>query len=150
MNEYAGEIVRDYYGRLVPAPAGGSMNLGHYTSSTRVLVSAAAKLYEEIIDMKLLIRRVNIVANHTLTEEEGKAMDRKDTEYVQLDLFTDQEAKDAERKAAEEEEKKDRVLQAAVLDIQQKYGKNAILKGMNLEEGAMMPERNSQVGGHRA
>ena len=150
MNEYAGEIVRDYYGRLVPAPAGGSMNLGHYTSSTRVLVSAAAKLYEEIIDMKLLIRRVNIVANHTLTEEEGKAMDRKDTEYVQLDLFTDQEAKDAERKAAEEEEKRDRVLQAAVLDIQQKYGKNAILKGMNLEEGAMMPERNSQVGGHRA
>ncbi|MCR4793501.1 MAG: DNA methylase [Lachnospiraceae bacterium] len=150
MREYDGEIVRDYYGRLVPAPAGGSMNLGHYTSSTRVLVKAAAELYEQIMDMKLLIRRVNIVANHTLPEEEGAAIDKKDTEYVQLDLFTDYEALDKERREKEKNEKKDRALQEAVLDIQQKYGKNAILKGMNLEEGAMTAERNNQVGGHKA
>ncbi len=150
MKNYNGEVIKDYYGRLVPAPAGGSMNLGHYTSSTRAMVNAAAQLYEQIIDMNLLIRRVNIVANHTLTEEEGASEDRKETEYVQLDLFTDYEALEKEREAALTSEKKDRALQEAVLNIQQKYGKNAILKGMNLEEGAMTAERNGQVGGHKA
>ncbi len=150
MKDYSGEIVRDYYGRLVPAPAGGSMNLGHYTSSTRTLVSSAAQLYEEIIDMNLLIRRVNIVANHTLTEEEGKNENTRAVEYVQLDLFTDYEEQARIREENEEVEEKDRRLQEAVLNIQQKYGKNAILKGMNLEEGAMTAERNGQVGGHKA
>ena len=150
MRDYNGEIVRDWYGRLVPAPAGGSLNLGRYTSSTRAVVSAASELYERIIDHDLLIRRVNIVANHTLTEEEGTAHDREKTEYVQLDLFTDYEAAERERERTAYEDERDRRLQEAVLGIQQKYGKNAILKGMNLEDGAMTAERNSQVGGHRA
>ena len=150
MKEYEGEIVKDYYGRLVPAPAGGSLNLGHYTSSTRTLVSSATQLYDEIIDYNLLIRRVNVVANHTLPEEEGLALNRKETEYVQLDLFSDYEAEEKLRADTEKDEYKDRRLQEAVLNIQQKYGKNAILKGMNLEEGAMTAERNGQVGGHKA
>ena len=126
------------------------MNLGHYTSSTRTLVSTAAQLYEEIIDMNLLIRRVNIVANHTLPEEEGKKENEKAVEYVQLDLFTDYEEQARIREENKEDEEKDRRLQEAVLNIQQKYGKNALLKGMNLEEGAMTAERNGQVGGHKA
>ncbi len=150
MKGFAGETVKDRYGRLVPEPAGGSINLGHYTSSTRAIVGAAAELYRKIIDMNLLIRRVNIAANHTLPEEEGKAHDRDDAEYVQLDLFTDYEKLEKERRQTEEAERKDRALQEAVLGIQQKYGKNAILKGMNLEQGAMTAERNGQVGGHRA
>ena len=150
MKDYDGEIVKDYYGRLVPAPAGGSLNLGHYTSSTRTLVASAAQLYDEIINYDLLIRRVNVVANHTLPEEEGLALNRKETEYVQLDLFSDYEAEERLRADTEKDEYKDRRLQEAVLNIQQKYGKNAILKGMNLEEGAMTAERNGQVGGHRA
>ncbi|MBO4610167.1 MAG: DNA methylase [Lachnospiraceae bacterium] len=150
MKDYDGEIVKDYYGRLVPAPAGGSLNLGHFTSSTRTLVTSAAQLYDEIINYNLLIRRVNVVANHTLPEEEGLALNRKETEYVQLDLFSDYETEEKLRADAEKDEYKDRRLQEAVLNIQQKYGKNAILKGMNLEEGAMTAERNGQVGGHKA
>ena len=150
MKGYEGETVKDRYGRLVPEPAGGSQNIGHYTSSTRTIVSAAAELYNRIINMDLLIRRVSIAANHTLPEEEGRTLDKKETEYVQLDLFTDYEQIEMERRKTEEAERKDRALQAAVLDIQQKYGKNAILKGMNLEEGAMTAERNGTVGGHKA
>ena len=150
MQEYQGDIVKDHYGRLVPAPAGGSMNIGHFTSATRVIVSTAAKLYEEIIDMNLLIRRVNIVANHTLTEDEVKELEQKQEEYVQLDLFTDYESEQSEKEQIRKEEEKDKRIQEAVLNIQQRYGKNAILKGMNLEEGAMTAERNGTVGGHKA
>ncbi len=150
MKEYEGEVVRDWYGRLVPAPAGGSINLGHYSSSTRTLMNAAEELYLDIIDMNLLIRRVNITANHTLPEEEGESINRSRTEYVQLDLFTDYESEEDERKKNEADEKKDKKLQEAVISIQERYGKNAILKGMNLEEGAMTAERNGQVGGHKA
>jgi DNA polymerase V len=150
MKGFEGGTVKDRYGRIVPEPAGGSQNLGHYTSSTRTIVSAAAELYEKIINMDLLIRRVSIAANHTLPEAEGRALDKKETEYVQLDLFTDYEQIEMERRKTEADERKDRALQEAVLNIQQKYGKNAILKGMNLEEGAMTAERNGQVGGHKA
>ena len=150
MKGFEGGTVKDRYGRIVPEPAGGSQNLGHYTSSTRTIVSAAAELYSKIINMDLLIRRVSIAANHTLPEEEGKALDKKETEYVQLDFFTDYEQIEMERRKAEDDERKDRALQEAVLNIQHKYGKNAILKGMNLEEGAMTAERNGQVGGHKA
>ena len=147
---YEGEIVRDWYGRLVPAPATGSINLGHYTSSTRTLMTAIEELYKEITDMELLIRRVNISANHTLPEEEGESVNKSKTEYVQLDFFTDFEAEESDRLKNEKEEQKDKKLQEAVLSIQERYGKNAILKGMNLEEGAMTAERNGQVGGHKA
>ena len=150
MKEYDGDIVKDRYGRLVPAPAGGSLNLGRYTSSTRALVSAVSELYEDIVDKNLLVRRLNITCNHTLPEEEGEKNNNKDEEYVQLDLFTDYAADQEEKKRIAEEERKDKNLQEAVLGIQQRYGKNAILKGMNLEEGATAAERNGQVGGHKA
>lgn len=143
---YQGEIETDRYGRQVPKSAHGSENLPMRTSSTRVITDAALALYDRIIDRSLLCRRIYVVANHVLPEGEPP----KEEEYRQLDLFTDY---GAELRRREEEKKaleKERRVQEAVLDIQKRYGKNAIVKGMNLEEGAMAMKRNRQIGGHRA
>lgn len=144
--EYHGKITTDHYGRKIPKHAHGTENLSRYTSSSKEIIDAAMKLYDRIVDPKLLVRRVYVVAGRVLPEcdapEEPKAQ--------QLDLFSDYahvEEREAEDKAAREREKK---RQTAILAIQRKYGKNAILKGMNFEDGAMTRERNGQVGGHRA
>lgn len=143
---YHGEIVTDRYGRKIPKHAHGSVNLGRQTSSTMLIMEAVLDLYDRIIDPNLLVRRVNVTANH-VTEERAAA---KAPAFEQLDLFTDYEA--LEKKKQEENAKleREKQLQQAMLDIKKKYGKNAILKGMNLEEGAMSKERNSQIGGHKA
>ena len=145
--KYHGDIVKDHYGRQIPKHAHGTINLEGYTSSTKKIVGAAAELYDRIADKNLLVRRLNIVANHVLPES---AAPKKDEGFQQLDLFTDYAALQAEQeqeRAALEREKK---IQQAMLTIKKKFGKNAILKGMNLEEGATAKDRNKQIGGHKA
>ena len=108
------------------------------------------ELYDRIVDPKLLVRRVNIGAVNTMKESEAPGRPGGSMEFEQLDLFTDYSALEARREEDRIEEEKEKQLQHAVLDIKKKFGKNAILKGMNLQKGAMTIERNNQVGGHKA
>ena len=145
--KYHGDIVKDHYGRQIPKHAHGTINLEGHTSSTKKIVGAAAELYDRIADKNLLVRRLNIVANHVLPES---AAPKKNEGFQQLDLFTDYAALQAEQeqeRAALDREKK---MQQAMLTIKKKFGKNAILKGMNLKEGATAKDRNKQIGGHKA
>lgn len=144
-NAYSGEVTSDNYGRKMPKPAHGSVNLGRFTSSSRIIAEKAVELYERIADPKLTVRRVTIAANH-VTDELGVREERAE----QLDLFTDYEALDRQRTEEEEKLSREKSVQKAVLSIKKKYGKNAVLKGMNLEEGATAVERNGLVGGHKA
>lgn len=143
---YSGEVTTDRYGRKVPKHAHGSANLKEPTSSTRKITESVMQLYDDIVDKNLLVRRINLVANHVVKEAELCLT----KEYEQLELFTDYEALQEEKKQEQEEQKKEKQMQHAMLDIKKKYGKNAILKGMNLQEGAMTRERNRQIGGHKA
>ncbi len=141
---YKGEKHKDRYGREVPKHAHGTANLKGFSSSTREITDAVLKLYDEIIDRELLIRRVYITANHVRDEN----VQDEETEYEQLDLFTDPNG--LNRDEEERLLKKEKDIQHAVLDIKKKYGKNAILKGTNFVEGAMTRSRNAQIGGHKA
>lgn len=143
VNKYFnGKTETDRYGRTVPKTAHSSENIGRYTSSTKLITQTAMTLFDRIVDKELLVRRMYIVANHIITEKDAE----KEREYVQLDLFTD-----IEKQAAEENElQKEKDMQNAILKIKNKYGKNAIVKGMNLQEGATAIERNGQIGGHKA
>lgn len=145
-NQYKGEITIDRYGRKVPKHAHGTANLEKKTSSTRLITNAVMDLYDRIVDEYLLVRRITITANKLVDENSVKQED----EYQQLDLFTDYEVQ--RKKQAEEEEKleRERRMQEAMLSIKKKFGKNAVLKGMNLEEGATAKDRNEQIGGHKA
>lgn len=142
---YHGAITTDGYGRAVPKSAHGTTNLGRQTSSTKLLLDAVTELYERIVDKNLLIRRVNITANHVVDE----ATVQGTVNFEQLDLFTDYTAVQAKKEAEEAELARERKLQKAMLEIKKKHGKNAILKGMNLEEGATTVDRNRQIGGHK-
>jgi DNA polymerase V len=136
---YHGEVHTDRYGRKVPKHAHGTANLGQNTSSTRLIMDAVMELYDRITDPALLIRRVTVVANHLVREADATASQS----YEQLDLFTDYETRSKELE-------KERKLQEAMLSVKKKYGKNAILKGTNLREGATTMDRNRQIGGHKA
>ena len=120
----------------------GTINIDHYTSSTKIIIDSTIQLYEKIINKELLVRRVNVTANNVINI--------KDTEnkkpFEQIDLFTDYKQKEKEQ----QEEKKERNLQKAMINIKSKYGKNAIIKGMNLQEAGTTIDRNNQVGGHKA
>ena len=144
--KYKGEVTTDRYGRQVPKHAHGTANLSRATSSTRLITEAVMELYDRIVNPNLLIRRLNLTANHVVSEQSAQ---KKET-YEQLTLFTDYEAREQQRRAEETELEKEKKMQQAVLDIKKKFGKNAILKGMNFEEGATTIQRNSQIGGHRA
>ena len=146
----AGEIVTDRYGRKVPKPAHGSINLPEYTSSSREIIDAMTRLFERIVDPNLTVRRIYVIANHVCSEKDGEEKNRKARSYEQLSLFTDYEAEEKAQKQAEADREKERRLQQAVLDLKKKFGKNAVLRGMNLEEGSTAIQRNNQVGGHRA
>ena len=135
---YQGTVVTDRYGRKIPKHAHGSVNLGGHTSSTRDIMGKTLALYDSIIDSSLWVRRVTIVANHVIRERE-----KKETNYQQMQLFMEPEAD-------EEKREKERKMQEALIQVKNKYGKNAILKGMNLQEGGTTIERNSQIGGHKA
>ena len=139
---YKGEVTTDPYGRKIPKHAHGTVNLGRKTSSTRRITEAVVELYDRIVNPDLLIRRLNIVACNVLPEREVAA----EQSCFQLDIFADTAVQEAEEAALEREKRR----QQAVLAIRKKYGKNAILKGMNLEEGATTVKRNAQIGGHKA
>ena len=144
--KYRGEVKADRYGRLVPKHAHGTANLKKKTSSTSQIMEAVLELYDRIVDENLLIRRVYVTANHVVDEQTIS----EETEFTQMDLFTDYQAVAEEQKAEQEKREKERRLQEAMLSVNKKYGKNAMLKGTNLQEGATMQERNNQIGGHHA
>lgn len=144
---YKGEIVTDHYGRQVPKHAHGTENLGRFSSSTHQIMDAAATLFDRIVNPALLIRRMNITANHVMDESAAPA---KEPEYEQLDLFTDYAAKEESDKEEAARNAKERKMQEAAIALKKKYGKNAILRGMNLQEGATAMSRNAQIGGHKA
>ncbi len=143
---YSGEIAADPYGRPVPKSARGSAGLERHTSSARLLVRAALDLFERIVDRRLPVRRLNLTANHVLSEASAPAV----PDWEQLDLFTDPEQAQKEREREEEALSRERKIQQTVLDIRKKYGNNAVLKGTDLQEGATTKERNGQIGGHTA
>lgn len=143
---YKGLITTDHYGRKVPKHAHGTTNLNRLTSSTRQIVDAVVDLYEQIVDRNLLVRRIYITANHVISESDAQ----DGGSFEQLTLFTDYGRLDEQHAQEERELERERRMQQAILSIQKKYGKNAILKGTNLQEGARAIERNHQIGGHKA
>jgi DNA polymerase V len=144
-SRYHGPITTDNYGRKIPKHAHGTANLGKYTSSTKQIVQAVMELCDRILNPDLLVRRISMAANHVLDEA---SIPKSAPE--QLDLFTDYAAVEAQQKVEEAERERERKMQQAMLSIQKKFGKNAIVKGMNLEDGATTMERNQQIGGHKA
>lgn len=146
---YHGPVKTDHYGRSVPKSAHGTVNLGRQTSSAKLILNAVTELFERIVDKNLLVRRVNITANHVADESDLQTKDNKDS-AEQLDLFTDYAAMQAKKEEEKAELEREKRVQQAMLDIKKKYGKNAVLKGMNFEEGATTLERNNQIGGHKA
>lgn len=145
-SKYKGPIESDHYGREVPKSVHGSQNLGRHTASTSRIMDAVAAIYDRIVDGSLLVRRFNIAVMHLLYQEEINT----ETIPEQLDLFTDYEALEKEKQAEKAELEREHRRQKALLTIRDKYGKNAIVKGLNMQEGATAMERNKQVGGHRA
>lgn len=145
-NSYQGEIKTDRYGRNVPKHAHGTAGLNGYTSSTRRITQAVLELFDRIVDARLLVRRITMAAEHVIPESEAKSQ----TCFEQLDLFTDYSALLKQQEEEKEELAREKKIQQAMLEIKRKYGKNAVLKGMNLQEGATAMDRNNQIGGHRA
>ena len=146
--DYKGPIEDNYYGQTVPKPAHGSENIGRNTSSTRLIMAAAIRLYDRIVDPTLSVRRMYVVANH-VTERVENA-DEMEPAFEQMDLFTDYEAVERERREEAESLRKERRLQETLIELKNRFGKNIILPGTSYEEGATGRERNEQVGGHRA
>lgn len=143
---YRGEVTTDRYGRKIPKHAHGTVNLARKTSSTHLIMEAVLSLYDDIVNEKLLIRRINITANHVIPEADAE----RETQFEQLSLFEDAEQEELRKQQEEQELAREKRMQHAVIDIKKKFGKNAILRGMNLEEGATARNRNNQIGGHRA
>lgn len=144
--DYKGEIGLDRYGRYTPKHAHGTVNLERKTASTVMLTKAVDGLYERITEPNLMIRRVNVCAAKVIPESEVQ----NEEHYEQLELFTDYEAAEIDRRKEDARLAREKALQLATLSIKDKYGKNAILKGTNFLEGATTRERNEQVGGHKA
>ena len=145
--KYLGAVVKDGYGRQIPKHSHGTINLDGHTSSTKKIMCAVSELFDRITDKSLLIRRLNVTANHVIAES---AAPKKNDGYEQLDLFTDYATLQAEQEQEQRELEREKKMQQAMLTIKKKFGKNAILKGMNLEEGATAKDRNAQIGGHKA
>ena len=144
--KFKGEIKKDWYGRLVPKHAHGTANLGKMTSSGNKICQAVLALYDRIIDPDLLVRRITLSVNHVLAEDSEKA---RQPVYRQMDIFTDYEALKKEEELEKAHDQRERKLQEAMIQVKEKFGKNAILKGTNFREGATGRDRNRQVGGHR-
>ncbi|WP_330364547.1 Y-family DNA polymerase [Butyrivibrio sp. XPD2002] len=146
--KYKGKIKKDYYGREVPEHAHGSFKLEGFTSLSGHIIDAALEIYDEHVNPDLLIRRVNIVAAHVLDEADAKK--QAEETYEQLSLFDNYEEKSLKEKERKEADEKELALQKATLEIQKRFGKNAIVKGTSLQEGATGMERGRQIGGHKA
>lgn len=143
---YSGPVTTDHYGRKIPKHAHGTVNLDRKTSSTRIIVEAMLSLFDRIVDKKLLVRRVNISANRVINEEAVDSSQQNE----QMDLFTDYDELERKQKAETKALERERKAQEAIIELRRKFGKNAVLKGMNLQEGATTIDRNGQVGGHKA
>ena len=141
--KYKGELVSDYYGREVPKPAHGSIQLGRYTSSTKLMNEKTMELFDRIINRDLLARRIVLAVENVIHEEDIPSGNK------QISIF-DLEQKDDQREKEEKEMSRERALQEAMLEIKHKHGKNAVLKAKNLSEGATAKDRNRQIGGHKA
>ena len=146
--EYRGEVKTDRYGRKVPKHAHGTSNLTYHTSSARQIIQAVTGLFDRIVDPKLLIRRITISAEHVIPRNEVE--EQETCGFEQMTLFTDYAAREKEQEQKKAEEERESRMQEAVLEIRRKFGKNALLRGMDLQEGATAKDRNSQIGGHRA
>lgn len=144
--DYSGRFVLNHYGKKTPKPAHGSINLGRHTASTKIILSAMMQLCDRILDKELLVRRLNVAVNHVIYEKDKPEEDTP----VQYGLFDDVDALERKREQEKATLAKERKLQEAMLAIKGKYGKNAVLKGMNYQADATARERNGQVGGHRA
>ena len=142
--KYQGKVATDRYGRQVPVHAHGTVNMERPTSSETILMEKSGGLFDRIVNPDLLVRRITLSANHLMHEADIQP----DNKAVQLDLFTDYEKQEKEQKAEEEMLARERRRQEAVLQIKKKFGKNAILKGLNYADGATQRERNQQIGGH--
>lgn len=143
---YRGEVTTDMYGRRIPKKAHGTAHTGRYTASGHQISSAVLELYDRIVNPALSVRRLNLAAGHVIPQEEAAEAEAAE----QLDLFSSGKEQEQQREKEEAEREKEKRMQEAMLRIKKKYGKNAILKGMNLQEGATAQERNRQIGGHKA
>ena len=146
-SQYHGEITTDYYGRPVPKHAHGTRNLKAPTSSSKLMIDTITELFDQIVNPHLLVRRIYLTVNRVISEQQALSQPQQ---AEQLDLFTDYEAEEKKKLAELESSQKERKVQETLLKIKKKYGKNAILKGLNFEEGATAKERNQQIGGHKA
>jgi DNA polymerase V len=144
--KYNGEVVTDHYGRSIPKHSHGTINLSEHTSSSKVICEAVISLFDKIVNPDLLVRRMTITSNHIVRED---SIVKKDGP-IQLDLFTDYEEQQRIQQKEADERAKERKMQEALLSIKKRYGKNAVLKGINFAEGATAIERNQQIGGHKA
>ena len=143
---YSGEVTIDYYGRPVPKHAHGTVNLSEYTSSTNEIINATMELFDRIVDDMLLVRRVNICACNLKDE----SIRKQNNSPVQMSLFVDYDALDRQRQIREAAYEREKRSQHAMINIRRKFGKNAIVKGLDLVEGATTMERNRQIGGHKS
>ncbi len=144
--QYRGEVTTDMYGRQIPKHAHGTINLNGHTSSSRQILQGVTELFDKIVDQKLLVRRINMAAEHVIPEYQAE----NKTQFQQMDLFTDYEALSRKQEKEDAEREREQKMQKAVLEIKKKFGKNAVLRGMSLEKGATARDRNCQIGGHRA
>ncbi|MGN0163103.1 MAG: DNA methylase [Candidatus Ornithomonoglobus sp.] len=145
-SSYKGDITTDRYGRKIPKHAHGTANLGRKTSSAKLITEAVLELYDRVINKKLMVRRIYVTANRVV----GEAAVQQKPVFEQLDLLTDYEAVDKQREEEASVLEKEKRVQQVMIDIKKKFGKNAILKGMSLREGATTLQRNNMIGGHKA
>ncbi|RXI24591.1 MAG: DNA methylase [Candidatus Amulumruptor caecigallinarius] len=145
--KYDGKISTDWYGRAVPQHSHGTANLPCPTSSGKLLSEAVGRLFDRIVHPDLLVRRLSLSINHLVSEHDAA---QRPFKSEQLELFTDYDLLARQEEAHRRELAKERRCQEAVLSIKRKYGKNAILRGLNYAEGATQRDRNAQIGGHKA
>lgn len=140
-----GAVATDWYGRAVPKPAHGSVRLPEPTASSRLITEAVTAVFDRVVDRSLLVRRLNVTIENVIGSDHTAA-----GKPVELDLFADNAALEAERKKEKENLEREQRLQTTLLKIKKEFGKNAILKGLNFADGATQRERNNQIGGHKA
>lgn len=145
--KYRGAVVSDHYGRHVPKPVHGSRNLGRQTSSANKIMEATASVYDDIVDRNLLVRRFTVTVNHLIPESEAKLVYPMEE---QLDFFSDYATVEQARTAEEKKLERELKIQKTLISIRDRYGKNAIVKGLNMKKDATAMERNGMVGGHKA
>lgn len=141
---YSGEVTLDQYGRKIPKHSHGTIKIEHKTSSSSLIMNKLLELYERIVNKDLLIRRINISANRI--ESESNCI--KKPTMKQFNLFSSLEEQEKEYEQEYEKEKNDIQIQRVMLNIKSRFGKNAILRGINLEKDGTTIDRNKQIGGH--